>query len=121
VRLGLGVTVCPCGDRNGGGRFSATICPGGDRKGGLFDLVDRHRPRAQEVDHNTDPARKAALAPLPAPDASGGDIEHLRDAALREAELGEHRAEFGCGRGALGASPEVFSWAGRCFFPFWVA
>jgi hypothetical protein len=78
-------------------RFGAAVGPHGDKDGGLLDLGDRYSPRSQEAEHDADAAGDAALAALPAPDASRADAEQLGDAVLCEAERAECRAEFGPG------------------------
>ena len=80
-------------DEEGSGRprFGAAVCPGGDSDGGLLDLVNRHRARSQEAEHNVDAAGDAAIAVLPAPDAPRADAEQLGDAVLCDAERAECR------------------------------
>ena len=85
------------GERSGRLPFGAAVGPGGDSDGGLLDLGNRHRPCGQQAQHDANPAGDAALAALPAPDASRADAEQLGDAVLREAERAECRAEFGPG------------------------
>jgi hypothetical protein len=84
-------------NEEGGGRpgLGVAVCPGGDRDGGLLDLGNRHRLRGQEAKHNGDSAWDAAIAVLPAPDAPRADAEQLGDAVLCDAERAECRAEFG--------------------------
>jgi hypothetical protein len=86
-------------DAEGGGRaaLGAAVCAGGDRDGGLLDLGNRYRPRGQQAEHNADPAGDAAIADLPASDASRADAEQLGDAVLGDAERTEGRTEFSCG------------------------
>jgi len=70
------------------------VCPGGDREGGPLNLVNRNRPDGQEPEHNADAAWQAAIAALPAPDASWINAEQLRDMCLREAEGAKHPVNF---------------------------
>jgi len=77
-------------------RLGVAIRPGGGRDGGgLFHLVDRNHPSGQEVDQNGDAARQAAIAVSPMPDSPRVDGKELREAALRDVERAERRAEFG--------------------------
>jgi hypothetical protein len=110
-------------DEVGSGRpgFSAAVCAHGDRDGSLLDLGNRHRPRSQKAEHNVDSAGDAAIAVLPTSDASRVDAEQFGDTVLCDVEHVERRAEFGRGRGALVAPPEVFLKAGRCSLPSRVA
>jgi hypothetical protein len=80
--------------RRGGARNAAAVCPGGNRGDGLFDLGNRYRLHGQQVEHDADAARDAAVAVLPTPDVSRGDVEQPGDARLCNAERAERRAEF---------------------------
>jgi hypothetical protein len=78
-------------------------------------LSGSDRPGGQQTNHDADARRDTTIAAPPASDASRVDAEPLRGAVLCEAEGVEHRAKLVRSRGA------IFSKAGRCFFPFWVA
>jgi len=80
-------------DEEGSGRLRF----GGD-KGGCFDLLNCHHPRGQEAEHNGDAARQAAIAVSPMSDSPRVDGKELREAALRDVERAERRAEFGRSR-----------------------
>jgi hypothetical protein len=72
-------------------------CPGG----GPRDLVNRHRPRSEEAEHDADAQGDAAFAILPAPDVPRADIEQLGDAALCNVERADRLAEFGATHGGF--------------------
>jgi hypothetical protein len=72
---------------------------GGGRDGGLFDLGQRHRPGGQQAEHNVDAAWDAAIAALPASDASRANAEQFGDAVLGDAERAECLARRRCPSG----------------------
>jgi len=86
----------PDAEESGRLSFGAAVCSGGD-KGGCFDLLNRHHPRGQEAEHNGDAARQAAIAVSPMSDSPRVDGKELREAALRDVERAERRAELGRG------------------------
>jgi|SRR6516225_835434 len=105
---GVGVCDGGCFDAGPGGlcwhrfderenrRFRAgmAVCPDGDRNGSLLDLVNCDHPGGQQTEHDADTMRDAAIAMLPTSNTSRTDAEELSNAALREAERVERRAEF---------------------------
>jgi hypothetical protein len=98
-------------------RLGGAVCPGGGRGGGSRDLINRDRPRGQEVDHDADAVRSVTSAIQPTSNTPGGGAKQFSGAARREAKRVERRAELGHGRGARASLPEGFSEAGRCFLP----
>jgi len=94
--------------------LATVIRPGNrDSEGGRFDLLDLHCPYSQQVKHDSDAARDAAIAVLPTTNAPRANAEQPCDAGLRDIKHGERLTEFSRGRGVRVSFPA--RWTGRPF------